>query len=211
MGIAKNGIHGPVSGKVGQVVWYESNGQNLARGIGSRTAARTPNEIQSSNRQSVLIKFFVKIKPFITKGFSGAAAGTTRNFHNLAVSYNRLNAIHPDKSKTDILYDKVRLAQGNLPTPQNPSVTKNAEGLEFKWEFEGLANDRRNDRTMLLAYFPAKDLFVYDTSGARRKTLSDELAINELYINDTMHVYMAFCATDETLDVSNSIYLGQIN
>jgi len=211
MGIASNGIYGPIRGKVGQVVWYVVNGRGVARGIGDRTAPRTKNEIQSSNRQNVLIDLFGRIKFFIKKGFLGAAEGTFQNYHNLAVSYNRKNAINPDKTKTDILFDKLLLTQGNLLMPLNPSVLKRAEGLEIKWDFKSSErHDDRTDRVMLLAYFPNIKAQVSELSGARREKMQELLPISPELLEETMHVYIAFCAEIGN-DVSNSVYLGQIN
>ena len=211
MGIGKHGIYGPMRGKVGQVIWYELNGQGVARGVGDRTAPRTPGEIQSSRTHNVLTELFKVTQPFIKKGFSGLAEGTVYNYHNLAMSHNRLHAMQIDEQqKPQVMYDKLLLSNGPLLIPQNPILEIIEQGLKFSWEFSEKDHARRNDRVMLLAYFPETKHVVFELSGSKRNQLSDVLLINSSLRTETMHAYIAFLSSDN-LDASDSLYMGQIN
>ncbi|TDO20957.1 DUF6266 family protein [Pedobacter duraquae] len=211
MGIAKQGIYGPMRGKVGQVIWYELNGQGVARGVGYRTAPRTPGEIQSSKTHNVLTSLFKVTQPFIKKGFSGLAEGTVRNYHNLAMSHNRLHAIQmSDQQKPELLFDKLLLSNGPLLIPQEPNLEQVEFGLKFSWDYAEEDHPFRYDRVMMLAYFPNSNQAVFETSGAKRNQLSEVLLINSSLRTETMHVYIAF-GSSENSSTSDTIYLGQIN
>ena len=154
---------------------------------------------------------FKVTQPFIKKGFSGLAEGTVYNYHNLAMSHNRLHAMQIDEQqKPQVIYDKLLLSNGPLLIPQNPILEIIEQGLKFCWEFSEKDHARRNDRVMLLAYFPETKHVVFELSGSKRNQLSDVLLINSSLRTETMHIYIAFLSSDN-LDASDSLYMGQIN
>ena len=211
MGIAESGVYGPMIGKVGQVVWYKLKGQTVARGVGDRIAPKTANEIKAGKKHRELIEFFKRTQEFIRRGFTGAAMDTKYNYHNLAMSYNRANAMNPSNEVAEILYQKMLLSQGNLLVPQNPSVAVVGSSLQFSWEYPSDSGfEYRNNRVMLLVYFPDEHNSHTELSGAKRAELTDSLNLHPTELTKTMHVYMAFGAHD-SLDVSDSVYVGQIN
>ncbi|RZM22475.1 MAG: hypothetical protein EOO88_29300 [Pedobacter sp.] len=210
MGKAKQGIYGPMKGKVGQVVWYELNGQCIARGIGYRTAPRTEGEIESSKAHNLLTELFKPTQSFIKKGFGGLTKNTVHNYHNLAMSYNRSYAISADKQNPALRFDQLLFSNGDLLQPINPILEVVEHGLKISWDFSMDDYIGMNDRVMMLAYFPDNNQAIFETSGSKRSQLSDILLLNTSMRSLPMHVYIAFGAKDDER-VSCSTYLGSVN
>jgi len=211
MAFAPNGLGGPIYGRLGNNVYYLLNGEAVVRKIGRRTSPRTPKEIKSSNRQSLLVKFFNPMKAFIRKGFGTAAEHTKHNYHNIAMSYNSLNAIAMDTDQPRILYDKVVLSQGALIEPTNPDAVINGDDIFITWDYdESLQWNFSEDRVMMLIHFPEKGTSVFKMTGAERAQGYDTLHLLPGMTTEKMHIYVAFCSSYSE-EVSNSVYIGEIN
>ena len=64
MGIIKNGPNGEVRGRIGNLVYYVLNGQNVVRKVGK--TSKEPTLLQLSSRLETRIsgKFLKKLAPF---------------------------------------------------------------------------------------------------------------------------------------------------
>jgi hypothetical protein len=211
MAKAKNGINGAITGRVGNLVFYELNGENVVRGIGVRTAKLSVAQTANCNNMLALMRFFKTTKAFLRVGFAKEAKGTTRNFHNIATAYNKMHALIQQDGKPAIDYSKVLLSRGTALEPENAMVEATEIGLKFSWDFDETANwSSKNDQVMLMAYFPEVDEAIYVTHGARREALEDTLKIHTSYLTKRMEVYISF-VSDGRENVSSSVYLGRIN
>lgn len=211
MGKAKNGIYGPISGKVSNMVWFRRYGQDYVRKKGVRTAPLSASQKANCNDMALLMAFFKNIKPFLKAGFDSLTKGTTLNYHNMATAYNKLHAIRLEDGKAKIDFERVLLSAGEALEPQNAEVQLSEKGLEFTWSYDEVQEwTSRKDQTMLMAYFPGSNDAKYDCSGARRSEGKDVLEIHPSLLTKHMEVYMAF-VTDNRSNVSRSIYLGSIN
>ena len=211
MAFAPNGIGGPIYGRLGNNVYYELNGEPIVRKIGRRVGPRTPQEIRSSNRQSMLVNFFNPMKAFIKKGFGATAERNQSNYYNLAMSCNNPKAIAVDIEQPTILYDKVVLSAGELVEPTNPNAVVNGDNVAFTWSYdESLHWNFSEDRVMMLIHFPESDTSIFKMSGAERIQCCDSIQLLPGMTTEKMHLYIAFCSS-YTEEVSNSIYTGGIN
>jgi hypothetical protein len=211
MGKAKNGIYGPISGKVSNLVWFRRYGQDYVRTKGERTAPLSTLQKANCSDMAVLMAFFKSIKPFLKVGFGNLALGTTLNYHNIATAINKMNAMQLVDGKVEMNFSQVLLSAGDAVEPRDPQVELSERGLEFTWAYDGVAEwGSRKDQTMLMAYFPESNDATYVCSGARRADGKDLLELHVSDLNKHMEVYLAF-VTDDRTDVSKSIYLGRIN
>jgi hypothetical protein len=211
MGKAKYGIYGPITGRVGNLVFYELNGDHVVRGKGEKSDKLS--EAQKSNclDMAVLMRFFKTTKPFLRVGFANEAKGTNRNFHNIATGYNKMNALIRKNGQPDVDYSKILLSRGTALEPQNVTLALTAAGLKFSWDFDHEAQwSARADQVMMMAYFPESNEAVYTTSGAKREAREDILEIHPSYLDKRMETYISF-VTDDRENVSISFYLGRIN
>jgi hypothetical protein len=206
-----NSVTGTAVGKVSSAVFYRLNGQEVIRGIGEKRKFKSKKVFAQNDSLRLLMNFFAKVKPFIKAGFKNEAAGTIRNYHNIATSYNRIHAIEIADYVPELRYDRVLLSRGHAMLPQNPKVTANPEGLTFTWDsIPDLAWSSNQDQAMTLAWFPDQNEAFFNMAGACRQTGTDQLNLPASLLTEKMEIYLAFVSEDRE-SVSNSIYLGSLN
>jgi hypothetical protein len=211
MGKAKNGILGPVSGKVGNVIFYVLNGEACMRTLGTRQAPLTPDELVSTSKMTSVMNFFKPIKPFIKLGFGTGLQHSNHNYHNAATSYNRRYAVTLIDGKPEIAFDRARVSSGTGLEPEQPRVELIENDLHFSWAHrEDLDWEAGADQVMMMAYFPEDNLAIYETAGAKRKTGQDTLSLHSFLSTKRMELYISFITQDRK-NVSNSVYLGRLN
>lgn len=210
MGKCKNGIYGPISGRVGNLVWYSARGQGRVRTVGERIAKLTAAQRVNCNSMATLMNFFKYLKPFLKVGFINETHGTLLNYHNVATACNKATALIRVDDAATVDYAKIILSRGNALPPQNPQVEKSNEGLKFSWDYDVLKHwESRADQVMMMAYFPESNDATFVTSGARRSAGYDVLNIHPSNANKAMEIYISFVSDDRTA-VATSMYLGRI-
>ena len=222
----KNGLSGPMVGKLGNHVGYVRLGQALVRMKSSRTEKkkRTPAQKAASNAFSVVSKFITPINVFLNVSFKHYVVGTGQIPRNAGMSFNSA-AVYGEYPDQQFDYSKGIVAVGNLPLAENPVAElfeydePNFKAvLKFNWDVNPLWEDcLKRDQVMLLAFFPETGHADWSLSGARRNEGADLLQINpkiglksgrfEAHFVET---YMAFIS-DDRMNISNSIYCGRIN
>ncbi|WP_316788836.1 DUF6266 family protein [Pedobacter frigoris] len=206
MGSMNNGPFGPIKGKVGNLVSYTLRGKNVVRIAGKTSKPPTLAQLINRQKMAVTNAFLKPIIPFINLGFLFAIEGTAKHQHNEALSYNRLHALQGEYPNIEMDYSKALVSKGSLQSAINPAVSLLANGVEFTWE---VAQDMewgiKNDRTMLLAYFPEQQQAIYIFSGAQRKEGRDFLELPANLLDQPMHTYISFMADDKT-SVSDSMW-----
>lgn len=213
MGKLINGITGEVRGKVGGVVFYTANGQNIARSL-PRTPKkkRKPTALQALQRErfSVVQEWLRPVLRLIKQGFGKYAPPQTG--HNAAMSYNLTHALAYDETAGRYQVNPTAFAfsGGPLPTPINPQVTQDGQTVRFTWDTPNHRDIGYTTRTMLLLYKPGLGYCRYHTFGAHARRRQDELKVQGAYLpGDTCHAYMAFI-DEVTGQVSNSVYAGML-
>ncbi len=223
----KNGIFGPLVGRLGNIVGYVRLGKALARmrpvKKKKRDQKRSPAQKAASNAFAVVSSFVTPINEFINVGFKLDIIGTGRIPRNAAMSYNSVAVTgeYPDQ-KFD--YTKGVVSAGKLLVPTNPRaelheynpVTRCAS-LKFSWDVNpNWESVRKRDQVMLLVYFPESRDISYTLSGARRVEGSDILPLSVEFrtgrstVRETYaETYMAFIS-DNRESISNSVYTGRI-
>lgn len=208
MAINYGGINGSFSGKVGSIVGYNLNGQQVMRSVGRRTRPFTVLELLNQAKMKAVSEFLAPIKPFIKFGYQREAPpGSRVGAFQLAQSYVRKNAIDLDEEdKPFVNPAKVLISRGTLKPPLNCTAAYEDDRLTIHWEQSG---GRGNDRLLLLLYDGA--LFRhFRESGAERREGSETLVIKHLrFIEKPVHVYAAFRGTFFDT-ISDSVYCGAL-
>lgn len=208
MAVSRNGHYG-FSGKVGNSVTYLLNGQWVQRSIGKTT--RPPSLLQLANRQRTKVSnvFLSPIKDFINVGFKSKALAERKNAHNMASSYNRINAIVGHYPHQYIDYSRVLLSEGRMSLPRGVAAKLIPGGLEFSWQVNPDVNGQRwNDQTMLMAYLPEVQDAIFIINGARRNEGKDFLKLSMSEGPVIIETYLSFISADHK-SVCNSLYTGQ--
>jgi hypothetical protein len=212
MGKIPNGLLGAFIGSTANVTGYELNGQNVVR-VKARHVTKgnlSPLQLANCQKMSVLNEFFYFLSPLLKVGYSIAALGTTKNYHNLATSYNKKNAIKGEYPNLEMDFPKVQISEGKLLGAENPAVEWVEDGLKFSWSQPSEANYKNNaDQVIMFAYFPEIKEARYTRYGAQRSAGFDVLKVGSKAMNTPAETYISFISDDRTA-VATSSYLGRI-
>lgn len=211
MGKLKNGAFGGITGKVGNLISYNLNGQCVIRMVaGPSNKPPTINQVNSRQQMKILSAFFFGMETFLKTGFDPKAKGTTWNYYNFAVHYNKPQAItgfHPDLA---IDYSKIIFSKGILPPAINPVVLRTPEGLQFSWEFPADTSwPNSEDQVMVMAYSPDTKENIFIQSGAKRTKGVETLILRPSMHNVPLETYISFIS-DDRLQAADSQYIGTI-
>lgn len=108
-----------------------------------------------------------------------------------------------------IAWPKVLVSKGPIAPVDYASALVNDEGnIIFTWtDNSGDGTAKKNDRAVIVAYFPESKQAVYAFSDAERK---DETAVLETGLKKgIVQTWLGFLSTDET-NAANSIYTGKL-
>ncbi|SMD14208.1 DUF6266 family protein [Pedobacter nyackensis] len=213
----KNGILGPLIGKIANLVGYVRLGQPVIRmEARKRKKKRVRSDAQKAvNLRFKIVKSFIAvISGFINVGYKLDVAGTTKIPENNAVSYHINEAVTGTYPDLVLDYSKVLISRGKLSGPLNPTVELEGDVLKFKWDVDPKSDwKRKRDQVMLLAYKTATHESDYIVSGARRFEGEDELRVqiarHKNRKDDFLETYMAFIS-DDRQSISNSVYVGRV-
>jgi hypothetical protein len=211
MAIIKHGIFGPVRGKLGNLVYYESNGQDIVRRIGANLHPPSMAQLACRAGIAVMSNFLKKVLEFVNAGFGLEAKAKKSNAYNLAMSCNKKNALKGAYPDIELDYPKVMLSEGSLLPAVSPSAVLSAEGLWFNWAtYTDMPWPERTDQVMLMAYFPVLGKAVFLLYGPARIAGTALLEISAPMLGAYMETYISFISADRS-QVSNSIYTGSFN
>jgi hypothetical protein len=214
MGKLINGPQGQVIGLVGNNISYMLNNQNVTRIKSSRKILfKNLSPLQQANchKLSVINSFLKDKLPLLKAGFGNKALGTTKNYYNFAMSYNKLNALKGVFPYFEIEYSKITISAGELPMPQSATAIMSDGGIEISWLYaSGDDSTCGNDQTIILLHFPALEDSISIVYGVERRTKRQFIELLEDYHGAHIECYLSFVSADRTL-VSTSKYLGRIN
>lgn len=208
MAIAKNGLTGGVSGKIGNVVGVNRNGSFYFRSLPVETTdPRTEKQVTQRSRFIVTQSFLRTFSPFLRMGFRFEAMGMKSTF-NAAMSVNMPHVIKDENNGFVVDYPNVLVSKGLLGVSEITAATI-AEGfLDVTWSSVTVDNTKRDDEVMMLAYNPEKNVAVYDLHAGKREHLEARLALPMNWEGDSVETYIAFMSADFT-QVSDSLYAGR--
>jgi len=212
MAVLTEGINGPVTGRLGNVVFYEVKGQNRARSLPRASRRRrkpTPAQATQRARFKLMQEWLRPLKRLIRIGFGRYAPPKTG--HNVAMSYNMKHAIVENNGEFSVNPEAFCFSAGPLTPPVNARVSVGEGILYFTWDKPGIDAGIGNARTLLLAYNTTESLASYEICGADALSGSGELPLSFIGYRDGMvcHAYMAFMNV-ETGEVSDSVYAGMV-
>jgi hypothetical protein len=208
MGKVINGLHGIFTGRIGNMIYYVLNGENVCREIGENLNPPTERQLKARAEVKMIGKFLSALSAFINVGFSTEPPKAGYNSYNFAMKYNRNNIIKGTYPNLEIAYDKVLVSKGVLKPARNFVAVKTAHSIKFSWDTNPkMAWPESTDQVMMLAYFVESKKIVYSLFGNSRLSGSDELQIPESMAGEQMETYISFISVNRK-GVADSIYTG---
>jgi hypothetical protein len=208
MAISPYGPHGPLIGKVGNLVSYILNGQVVTRTIGHKRTKHSRDQLANYQSMAVTMRLLKNMTAFINSSFEIEARGTVKNQHNLATSYNKKQALKGEYPNISVDYSKVVLSYGDLEIAQDLKMVKTDTGIQISWDTqEGLAHDM----VMILVYHPVDGTSRNYINACRRDAGSHFIPFEEEErLQEQMEIYICFKSANGKR-ISNSVYLGNLN
>ena len=127
----KHGLNGIVTGRIGKLVYYELNGEQIVRTIGAHSGEYTEAQLANQMRTKVVSKFLKPIKAFVGLSFKSEEFSAKNYAYNKATSYNKMNATQGEYPNISMDYSKVRISDGDLPIAEGTEVTAVEGELRF--------------------------------------------------------------------------------
>lgn len=211
MAILKTEVNKGYIGRVGNTVTYVLNGQIVKRTIGKSSKKPTISQLSARQKTTLIARFLNPVKEIINVGFGFEARKLKKNAHNIATSYNWLNAISGSYPDQKIDFTKVLLSKGKSNPTTNIEVKIVEHKLEFTWDIafpDPLVNN--SDRTMLVAYSPENNSAIWSIGSAERSEGIANLIIPKKYLFMKLETYVSFISADYK-SIFNSIYTGQFS
>ena len=210
MGVIKQGILGPFSGKVGTVVGAIWKGIGTIRALpASVSNPRTEGQVNQRTKFSAALEFLQPSLAFIQQGFRFYAKGMSA--FNAAQSYVLKNAITGTAPNFTVDYATALVSRGKLEGVSTGAASELALDLTVTWaDNQELGNARPDDKVMLLVYNPAKgESHIVLDDPAVRETATLTTTLPAHYSGDTVQVYLAFQAADGSM-VSDSSRVAEV-
>ncbi|HEY0177128.1 MAG TPA: DUF6266 family protein [Pedobacter sp.] len=196
MGKLKNGIMGPVSGKVANLVFVTDGDKCYVRSAPrkAKTKKRSIKQKAQANKLTLLSPLLNPSSDFLRIGFHqkgielGMKAAAAAKSANLLAG---IKGVFPDQ---EIDWENILVSDGDLRVPARVTVTAVEKGFEFTWpqDLEEGAGFFSKDRTMILLYCEELSVSLFTLSGAQRKELKDNFALSKMFKGKTMEVFISF-------------------
>lgn len=211
MATFKGGLLSLVKGKIGTTVSYTTRiGYNVVREVGLRTTPFTTRELGNQRSTALVTNFLKSVMPVIRIGFQNSPSGKCWTAYNHASSVLKLTAIKGIYPDSEIDYKKVTFSVGGIPPPLKVKTLLNDNLLTFSWEADlETAGTNKNDRVIIVVYFPEKLKSFYLINGAKRIEQQESIELPELTRGTVLETYISFMNESGKL-LSNSTYAGQI-
>lgn len=211
MGTANEGVFGPGRGRIGNLVYYMRKGKQVVRTIGVNHNPPSEAQLESRMRMSVANAFCKVVRPFTDYGFLAQTEGRDLSPYNVAMSYNRTNAIKGTYPNLSLNYEKALLSEGPLLQADNAKVIIVEDGIEFSWYVDPQLHwPDTTDQAMLMVIFPELGKVAYTLFGAPRTAGKALLEISTPMLSEYMETYIAFISANRK-QVSTSVYAGSLN
>jgi len=149
-----------------------------------------------------LIKPMYEFLPVTYRNVSGRS--TPRN---KAFSYNIRNAIKGQFPKLSIDHEAVKVSKGTLYNSSTSTAYISDLKIHFCWSNLQINNAKDDDVAVMIAYCPARQKCIYNTTGPKR---SEEYAILDVspFKNHVVHTYLSFVSANGN-KVADSKYMGR--
>src|SRR5690554_6272226 len=134
MARVNDGVNGTVSGKVGNVVYYTSNGGTYVRSLPTKSGRKrlpTLKQATQRGRFAVVQNWLKPILPLIRVGFNEYAPRQTS--HNSAMSYNLQHAVIENGDGFEVNPEAFAFSRGLLPEAENASLIQEGDIVRFHW------------------------------------------------------------------------------
>lgn len=211
MAILKNGPNGGFSGRVGSVVGYQWRGKDVIRGLPRLTSKkRSPAQLANQLKMKLTQQFLKSCIGFIRDGFRNEAEQRVMSAFNVAMSYNKKQAIAGEYPDLVFDYSKALVSMGGVPAMKEGTAMWTNTGLKLRWTNDsGKDGASYRDNLWVLLLFPDYENCEAYFNQASRDKGEEIISVRPHQLGKPVHVYTSFTRYNGS-DFSPSSYLGLI-
>lgn len=210
----EQGINGPFSGKIGNVIGSSWRGIHYMKSRSQKTAPPSDSQLQNQHIFRLAQHWLSPLTEFVRAGFrkpSGASKGFTA-----AKSYLHANAMVRNGYESYIIPSRMLLSQGSLPMASDLTMAFDSDAAEINISWNPDKNDRQDhctdaslkDQLMYVAYNIKGGEVFGEVYGPFRSEGNCQITIPSA-LKGKYHVYAAFQSADRQ-NQSDSCYLGDV-
>ena len=209
MGIINKGILGPVSGTVGTVIGGSWKGIPYLRSqTTSRRTTFTQPQLDQQAKFTTTVAFLQPMTGLLSTSFREFAVKMS-GFNN-ALSYTLKHAITGSYPTYTVDYSMALVSRGDLPNATDPQAALGAgTQIAYSWtDNTGVGKAAATDKSILVAYCPARNQCIFTTIGADRSAGSDTMNV-AAFAGETVQTYVGFISANGK-DIANSAFTGEL-
>ena len=215
MGTYNKGINGSFKGKIGNTVGSNWKGVKYMKSMPDKPTKWSKKQIMQRAKFQFASNFIQPLQSIIKIGFR--MQEHNKSARNAAMSELLNYAIEGDYPSYNVIYPRLQLAKGSLHIPEEYSVELIERKAVFTWEpGDGCEDETDSYNSFLNAnnailvtladgYQPK-----YSLRKFKRGDGTGSVGIPVAPAGTEVHCYLAFAATDDNLQVSNSLYVGSV-
>jgi hypothetical protein len=203
----KNSFLGGLSGTVGNLVGYQSNGTQMMRRRPEFKKNRQLSEAQIlvQAKFKMASDFFRKIEELLSITYTTYKENSLRT----AAMGNLVPSIEGDIDNLSINYQQVLVATGKLVAAKGQSVSSTQPGiLDFEWRSVDVSGSTASDKAILVAWCEETDELWYTVAGPQRSTLAGQLQV-PFFSGKQVQTWISFISADGT-NAARSVYAGAV-
>lgn len=207
----KQGIFGPISGKLGPVVGATWNGVPYLRQAPKKKKKkrkRTEAQLANEEKMKFVNLLLVPFHPYVGIGLQHLAIEKTAINVAYSIIYHRaVTGIYPDLV---VDYAQIVISAGNLPGLTGLEMEMvDPQVIQLVWEKGSNPRTSFDDQVMLVLYCPELGLTDGFTGGANRRSEQCLYRFDSRFIGKALEVYASVTSLDRKR-IAPSVYLGRI-
>ncbi|HKG07900.1 MAG TPA: DUF6266 family protein [Pedobacter sp.] len=205
----KNGINGPLSGKVGPVVATSWRGVKVLRAAPTATDEMTEGQRIQRLKFKLVAEWLRPLRDLIWLGFKLFTGSKTPM--NGCVGYHLKHAVSVGGTDCQIDFPKAIFSRGELVVSLIRELVSAAGALlNIKWDsaLPSVLNSEDDEATFIV-YSPKKKKFATFSRVAKRADGAIDLKLPAGFAGDEVHCYMQYVSADSS-NVSTTIYAGTV-
>lgn len=204
------GLFGPISGKVGNMVFVTRNGKCYVKSLPKRSdKPATEKQIIQRAKFGMVMHFISPLSALINDSYKLIDRKKTGT--NVAVKQILTEAISGEYPKLKIDFAKVSLIRGHLATPHATIMQpEGTDQLSFSWQMDKQFNAHSGDELLVLIYCSPLSQFSYNPDlRIRRSEETCSIQIPPVFAGHELHVWLAYRSEDHR-SYSCSAYMGEV-
>jgi hypothetical protein len=206
----KQGIFGPISGKLGSLVGSSWMGIPYLKKVPkvNKNLKRSPAQLANNQKFAYVNDWLIPFHAYLTIGFNNLAVGKTAIGAALSAVYKTVfTGTMPD---IEIDYSKMQISSGSLRGLSNVSITYTADNrIYVVWNDNPGPGVKFDDQVMLVLYNEEFKMTEGFNANVNRAKKGHNFLLSKEMAGQTLHAYIAVVANNRK-KASNTIYLGQI-